>query len=543
MKHSIIKILPTFFCGLLIFLFYFLLYPQAMSFQEQYQLFLWTGDYFFDRISVPGGFALYVGEFFTQFYYVEWLGALVLSFVFVLYYLLSRRLFAVHQAVSADALALIPVSLLLFTMGDENVLLSYAISLIFVMGAALIIGNRYPLLDILIVPLLYWTAGPMVMFYVLLRAVLGTSKRFFLTVAYLLYVIILEYIAHLYVVKQWRVIEVMFASTYVRAYEFDALPLLSNMLLIIVLSVVSRCERMWTVKKKYSNVILSIIAVLLTYNAVKIGFPRDRYELIKQDYLLRNERWESVISAAEEYTVHSNFWSESVNLALAMKHQLAERQFAFFQSGTDALLMPMERDMTSNLPTMEAFFRLGMVNESLRYAFDLQESIPKGNKSGRLCKRIAECHIINGNYAVARKYLHLLNHTLYYADWARKAEATISSEAMVEAHPVWGKLRRFRYTDDFLFRYDYKDKALGNLFTNHPENTMALEYFLAELLLRGDMQEFQKFLPWAEQYGGYASIPASYQDAMQCFMAKGQVVGSRYAEYARMMKEMMNLTR
>ena len=41
--------------GIGVFMFWYLAFPHALSYQEQYQLFLWTGDYFCERISVPGG--------------------------------------------------------------------------------------------------------------------------------------------------------------------------------------------------------------------------------------------------------------------------------------------------------------------------------------------------------------------------------------------------------------------------------------------------------------------------------------------------------
>ena len=76
--------------GIGIFLFWNVVYPHALSYQEQYQLFLWTGDYFVQRVSVPGGFADWLGEFVVQFYYVEWLGALLLALLFVAFIRLPR---------------------------------------------------------------------------------------------------------------------------------------------------------------------------------------------------------------------------------------------------------------------------------------------------------------------------------------------------------------------------------------------------------------------------------------------------------------------
>ena len=78
--------------GIGMFLFWYVAYLHALSYQEQYQLFLWTWDYLVERLSLPGGFADWVGEFIVQFYYVEWLGALLLALLFVALQRLTARL-------------------------------------------------------------------------------------------------------------------------------------------------------------------------------------------------------------------------------------------------------------------------------------------------------------------------------------------------------------------------------------------------------------------------------------------------------------------
>lgn len=49
--------------GLCIFLFWYCGYPQALCYQEQNQLFLWSADYFWHDLSVAGGLADYISEF------------------------------------------------------------------------------------------------------------------------------------------------------------------------------------------------------------------------------------------------------------------------------------------------------------------------------------------------------------------------------------------------------------------------------------------------------------------------------------------------
>ncbi len=539
LKNRAVDISISFVLGIGVFFFWLEGFPQAMSYQEQYQLFLWTGDYFSESMRLPGGLARYVGEFLTQFYYVEWLGALILAFVFVAFHAVASL--CLRQALKgyAASVALIPVVLLLMMMGDECVLLSYPVALIVAMAVALILGKANWLVDLAVVPLLFWLVGPAVWLYVALRgAVLGVKKYGWLALP-ALYLFLVQELSYHFLLQQWSLAEALLGMNYMRFPEYDRWQIVYVPAAIAALVWVSKAIAVKETKMVLSLVLCCAICVGGWF-AISNAYDKGKYELIKQDYLIRNERWNDIVANAERYTVPVNFWSESVNLALAMNHDLANRQFSFFQSGVDALLMPMMRDLTSNLPTMEAFFRLGLVNESMRYAFDLQESIPNGKKSGRLTKRIVECCIINGKYDVARKHINLLKKSLFYSEWAKDAESYLGNEAWINAHPQWGKLRQLRYKDDFLFYYGEKDKILGNLFINNTDNKMALEYFMGELLLRGDIQMFQQGLGWAQQYGGYASMPAGYQDAMRCIQAGGEVFDNRYSDYAKRMKHMMD---
>ena len=120
--------------GIGVFLFWYVAYPHALSYQEQYQLFLWTGDYFLELVSLPGGLADWLGELIVQFYYVEWLGALLLALLFVVLQQLSARLLL--QKGAWRLLSLIPVVLLIWLMGDINVLLSLPVAIVLALALA-----------------------------------------------------------------------------------------------------------------------------------------------------------------------------------------------------------------------------------------------------------------------------------------------------------------------------------------------------------------------------------------------------------------------
>ena len=472
--------------GIGVFLFWYVDYPHALSYQEQYQLFLWTGDYFLEHLGLPGGFADWFGELIVQFYYVEWLGALLLALLFVAMQRLTARL--LPKGVWC-LLSLLPVALVLWLMGDINVLLSLPVAIVLALALACIrLSKRCSWIDVLMLPVAYWLIGPAVWIYIAVR-VLQLGWKHLWTAGWLVAV---QLMAYAWLLPQWPLEMVMTGLSYYR------IPL------------------------KYPQ---------------WSGYDKDMYELIRQDYLVRNERWDEIVKRAQAYQVKTAFWSECVNLALAEKRLLADRMFDFYQSGADALIMPRTRDLTSMLPSAEAFWHLGMVNSAQRYMFDTQESILNAKKSGRCTKRIAECMIVNGHYQAAAKQLDLLKKSLFYRSWALEAEAMMKDEVKINAHPVYGKLRQLRYQESFLYNYEEIDKMFGLLFMNNQQNKMALDYFMAQMLLKGNLQGFQQYMGAVQQYGGYRQMPLGYQDVMRCIQMQGRVPDSPYAQYVNRMRE------
>lgn len=469
----------TMLMGIGIFVFWYVAYPHALSYQEQYQLFLWTGDYFLERMSLPGGLADWLGEFIVQFYYVEWLGALLLTLLLMALQRLTVRLLPN----GLWWLSILPVLFVWWLMGDINVLLSLPVAIVLALALACVMPKRFSWTDIVVLPIAYWLTGPAVWLYVLVR-VLQLGWKHLWTAGWLLAV---QLAVYAWFLPQWPLQQAMTGLNYYR--------------------------------------------IPLHYPQLT-GYDKDMYELIRMDYLVRHERWDDIVKRAGEYQVRTPFWSNCVNLALAEKRLLADRMFDFYQSGEDALIMPRTRDLTSMLPSAEAFWRLGMVNSAQRYVFDTQESILNGRKSGRCTKRIAECMIVNGHYKAAAKQLNLLKKSLFYRSWAEDVEL---NDEWVQAHPVYGKLRKLRYKDNFLYSYEEIDKMFGLLFMNNQQNKMALDYFMAQMLLTGNVQGFQQYMGMVQQYGGYRMMPLGYQDALQCIKMQGRVPDSPYAKYVQQM--------
>ena len=504
------KILLSVVFGLAVFLFWRYGYYFALSYQEQFQLFLFDSGYFMDRISQPGGLARYVAEFLVQFFNSSTLGALILAILFVvlqcLNYLnitgrikkevlekegsstpnLQSSIFNLQFSIfnfqsSIYLLSFLPSIALWFVMGDENVMLTYTVSLILAMVLMLACPKkmmaRWAYLLVMI-PVGYWLIGPMILLVALCLMPLS--------VVYALACIFVSAYVVPYPLKQ-----LMIGIDYYRFVDIVAYSLFIVPVIILVLYVGARYLPQ---TKKSVTIGLGILMTLLACVACLYGYDKKKYELIEYDYLVRIKNWNGIIAKAEKNMPDLPLSVCATNFALAMTNQLGERAFDFYQRGREGLLPPFERQFVLTQLTGEIYYHLGLINTAQRLAFETMEALPNYNKSGRMMKRLAETNMINGQYAVARKYLQMLQKTIFYRPWAEKMLELLNHPQQINQHPVYGWLRKVRLQDDFLFSEDEVDKICGQLFLHEPSNMMAVQYLLMTPLLDKDINRFMQYL-------------------------------------------------
>lgn len=492
--------------ALAVFLFWRFRYPAVLSYQEQLQLFLFDGDYFWERMAEPGGFARYVAEFLVQFYNSVTAGAAVIALLFMLVQRLTWRLM---RSESHYALSFIPVMMLWYAMGDENVMLTYTVALALNMLMACILAKvflawgyerrmllRRLFVMLVVVPLAYWLTGPMVL---LLAVVLMP-----VSVVYALALMLLS--AHYLPFPMQRV---MLGVSY---YRIPAtLPYLL-MVLPAVVWIISNVVRLLPKASRVVNAVEVALAVGLLGVLADVGFDKKKYELIEYDYLVRAKDWNAIIAKAERRTPDLPMSVSATNLALGMTNQLGERAFDFYQRGTEGLLPGFERNFATTQLTGEIYFHLGLVNTAQRLAFEAMEAIPNYNKSARVMKRLAETNLINGQYQVARKYLLMLEKTIFYRPWAQRTLAMLSDENTINAHPLYGTMRQYRLQEDFLFSDRELDKICGRLFMHNQQNRMAVQYLLLMPLLDRDVPRFMSYVQLVQNKIQYN--PRSAQEAI-----------------------------
>ncbi len=509
------------------FVFWLFVHPEALSFHEQYTMFLCTWDYAAQRLSVAGGAAEYAGEFLVQFAYYPAAGAALMALLMVG---LGCGVWAAARKMGADGvhcwIGMVPVALLMGYMGDENVESAFCVALTGVAwmaaGYGALEGSWARRIGLVLGACFgYLALGPVAWVLVLLCMAIDLRRGAgaWAAVAGGLCLGGFVYIASISFMSQYPTLDILFGHNYYNQREtYPVLQFVVSGSLVVVPLIASYLPE---VRKIWVSIVEGIAIFILGAIFATYSYNTAKYDAITYDSLVRSEKWDEIIALADKRAPQDATSMAAVNLALAQRGELCEKMFRYPQFGAKGLITPSRRNQFSAITSAEALYRLGMVNEAQYYFFDSQEGITDCHKSSRLSKRIAETLIINGRYEMARKYLHRLGQTIFYSDWARKASWAIKSEATVNAHPTWGKLRDYRNKESMVWNYYAMDKMLAMLYVGNKDNRMALDYYMAQCLLRCDLQKMWMGLGWAIEDYGKNNIPRHIQEAVALAWIQG----------------------
>lgn len=541
-RSSIYQYSLSLLFGVAVALFGAMLHPELFSWHEQNQMFLFTQDYFLDRISIAGGLANYVSEFLTQFYYYPTVGAILLSIVYVL---LQIMLYAVLKGITESGkgnwtmfvLSFLPVTILVGLMGEMDMLLSFPVALLFSLAVFLLCRRLGFYAQLLVSLPLYWLVGPAFAVQVLLAAAdVLLSQKSFAVKAVRFCCLLSVAVAWVWVCRTLWIAQYPWATVLagINYYRLSIMTLdaPSGVYYVMLLMAVLPClylvlDRfvLKAGKKSLDIICAACLALFVTGDCLinrtsEASYDPNYYAMLRQMFLLRKGDWQGIIDHARLMQSQDNAFIQTplggnaVNLALGMTQQMSSLMFDLPQRGIRSLIMPNVRDNVSNVASCEVFWQLGFINEAMRYAFDSQESIPNCLKSARFTQRMAECNIVNGKYDVASKYIDQLKNTLFYHDWAEGADQYLYDEDKISGYMPWAIRRQYRLEEDFLFYYPEMTKMIGHLALRNRQNRLAFDYFMAALLLEGNYQSFVANLPQQPQ-PGQDPFPHGYKEYVE----------------------------
>lgn len=392
--------------GIVVFCFWNYVRPAQIAAREAFQLFLFQDDYLMYRLSVPGGMTRYVAEFLVQFFRSVSLGALITAILLVAIQWVSWKLLCRNLS-AVSPLNLFPFSFLpsfaLWKMlcdMDVSVTLPVAVLLTWLLMMLLPNKRRQSLVvSLVLIPIGYWLVGPIIICVLCchLKWLQNSNDR----------IAVLAESAGLTILLAACVI----VSSRVVPYS------------------------LWNMAKGIDYWMIQ---------SDKAG----TYEEIEYDYLQQQKQWGEIITLSEEEEPKSLACRNVVRLAKYYQKCISGEELK------ENMLHP-NKVLTSGAAAMmmsDVYLHMGFVNMSQRAAFEVMMSSPNYNMSGRELSRLVETNLITGQYEVALKYISLLEHTLFYRNWAKQMRQLATNPELIKRSSKYGPLQEvYQQTVDVFF--------------------------------------------------------------------------------------------
>jgi hypothetical protein len=504
------------YCSLAVLLQYG--YRYYFFYTEQLQLFLFSGGYAADTVLQPGGPALYIARFIVQFYSLPFVGALTTALMLTLICVLTKRLSDTTAKSPANyLLSILPACLLIFAHTDINYNVQGTIACLMMLAAMMLyikIQSFKLRLAVggLMIPVLFFAAGAAVSLFALLGMlfeVMSKNRRWYSAAIYFLEVAAAGFVS-LYLGWQGELRLIILPDAY---YE----PLLNDKVIYYVWAafpaawVLALFFKRNKLLNKHTKVIIAL--QMVSYCALLVSDNRMMiFKSMEQDYYLRRGQWDRII---ETFTAEkSNTQMTNVlSLALAQKGLLGDRLFAYHPQGRKSVLAEWDNTQTNAIALCDIYFGIGDIATAQKFALEgMISSLNGGNV--RLLQRLVETNLIYGEYAVAKKYIELLEQTLFYRTKGHEYRKFLYDDKAIAKDSLLGGKRKALSNGN---RYAVSNNPLQTfeqLANNNPAAPLPMQYLLALCLTNRDLKTFRTLITKYHRTKMLPTLSTSHQEAV-----------------------------
>lgn len=261
---------------------------------------------------------------------------------------------------------------------------------------------------------------------------------------------------------------------------------------------------------------VAIGALVILLHLVRYDAPLATVVACRQLY--KERQWDALLAKARRNPYGDVRVQFMTNFALYHQGKLLDEMFRYPQPwGTRGLFLnftgtrvasPEEDDTASGMYNSDLLYEMGHANFSLRHAYNC---LSLQGKTYETLTRMAECSMVNGNDAMAVKYLNLLEKTVFYRDVARRYKAILADPDAAERE--FGELRKRLPTVD---GFGHPTRHFITLLESKPDNRMALDYLMAWLLLEKTPDSIESICADLGHLRdvGHTTVPRHCQEAL-----------------------------
>ena len=288
-------------------------------------------------------------------------------------------------------------------------------------------------------------------------------------------------------------------------------------ILVVLLLGISRFLS-WNVEKK--QVLAGVICVLgwLLPSGALIYYGstlrnQSNIDLWRLNHYTYTEDWDGILQFLHGKPMNNYLFMNYANMALAQKGTLGSQAFHYSPRGLNALMVNANSTGSIRMLASDIQYMVGCVAEAQQHAFEAQVTFPTSLGIQTL-KRLVKTNLILGHYAVAEKYLQLIEKTTFHKEWAATYQAFLYNDEAIEADAELGDKRRsLSQKNRFAMFYGWQPE-LEDILAANPKNEKAMLYLGLGFLLTKDMQGFHRFLD--KYYGTEAlqKLPVVFQQGV-----------------------------
>lgn len=513
--------LPYLSLFIISFIYFGFIADYILFYQEKASLFIFSLDFLLENLRQPGGLMIYLGKFFSAFFYYPAAGAFIVATTLTLTVLTSSKIIYLVRGKEARLIPFIIGVILFFLQSDYRFLfflnLGLLLQLAFVFVSIKYLTALKGWIPVILIPLWYFATGAFAWIFSLMLTscyLMKKDKKESIKATFLWLLILISFFISkefLFFQPGRTLLTYPFSeiSTLIQSATLFTVTVLLSLLPLISGIKFNPVKRL---KISHSTIVLAATALvalsLLVICIIQYDKKTRQYFIVEK--LFYQNKFDEIIAyntinpSTNSLTIFFN------NIALCERDKLNDMLFHFLQS-PDGNTLFLKWEMYGEVLKRGGYFyyTVGMVNEAYRWAFE--NMVMRGHSPENM-KMLIRTNLINGNYEVASKYITILKKTLCYRKEAKAFEKLLFDDAAIEADQELGEKRNNRLEGDFFSITDDPYVNIERILANDSLNKRAFEYKLAFMLLAKDYQGIRDDLPRLESFG-FTRIPTHIEEA------------------------------
>ena len=522
--RSVLSILGWLVLGILLFLWQEKYLPFHYEYIEQFRLFHFSAEYFFEHCSYSSGPIEYMASFLIQYFNLPYIGSVTVTILLLFIGIGMQQIFKrIASHVDLPLAYLLPSLFLLLAGMDINYHLEGTLAfalIVWVLNVQIrIVRPVYRIISgVLLSWIVYYLAGPAFLPFALCSVIYEWHrKEISKIISVLLLPIAVLPACYAYFVQHSEPFRIIFLPDAYTNHLLEKQDILYYSWISLPLLFILACLlQRW--QKKVSTLVNGIsIAIQLIVVAVILFLGNEKYnssslnEVKVVDYYSRNQQWDQLLNL--QLSSNNNLLMVCFkNLAMAQKGVLADKGLHYKQFGKNALWIDWDQTSIVNTLLSDLYYAMGHIALSQRYAFE-GVIASEWEVNPYLFLRLIQTNLIFGQYEVAEKYIRFLEDTRYREQTNAYRKFLYNDTLVEQDKELGGKRKGVSGTKGLSEMKGLPNDLLQIAFAN-PENKIVLEYVGMYILYEKNIPLFKMFIENFYQAPGLQPMPLHFQEAI-----------------------------